>query len=106
MTRNRTICALSDAVVVIESGLEGGTFEAGKTALALNLPLFCVEYAEPTESAAGNPYLLQHGAISLRRTRGGEPNLSRLVRAVQEHPRTQSPQDELSFAGEAPPKMP
>ena len=44
MTRNRTICGLSNALIVIESGLEGGTFEAGKTALDLGEPLFCVEY--------------------------------------------------------------
>lgn len=98
MTRNRTICALSDAIIVIESGMEGGTFEAGKTALALNLPLFCVEYAEPAETAAGNPYLLQHGAISLRRSRGGEPNLTRLVQAVHEHPHRSNAQSEFSLA--------
>ena len=82
MTRNRTICGLSDALVVIESGLEGGTFEAGKTALDLKVPLFCVEYAEPSPSAAGNPYFLQHGAMSLKRARNGQPNLSKILAVV------------------------
>jgi DNA protecting protein DprA len=83
MTRNRTICGLSHAMIVIESGLEGGTFEAGKTALELGEPLFCVEYAEPSPAAAGNPYFLQHGASSLKRTREGKPNLSRLLSLLQ-----------------------
>lgn len=86
MARNRTICALSNAMVVVESGTEGGTFEAGKTCLALKQPLFCVEYAQPAESAAGNPYLLQHGAISLRQTKEGKPNLNRLLEIVRSQP--------------------
>jgi len=83
MTRNRTICGLANAMIVIESGLEGGTFEAGKTALDLGEPLFCVEYAEPSSSAAGNPYFLQHGAFSLKRSRAGPPNLSQVLSIVR-----------------------
>jgi DNA protecting protein DprA len=79
MTRNRTICGLSNALIVIESGLEGGTFEAGKTALDLGEPLFCVEYAEPAPSAPGNSYFLQRGAASLKRSRSGKPNLAKVV---------------------------
>lgn len=86
MARNRTICGLSNALVVIESGQEGGTFEAGKTALALHEPLFCVEYAKPSPSAAGNPYFLAHGAVSLKRARTGQPNLSKLIEAVRSAP--------------------
>jgi len=82
MARNRTICGLSDALVVIESGLEGGTFEAAKSALSFDEPLFCVEYADPAQSAAGNSWLVKHGAVSLRRSRTGLPNLSRVVEAV------------------------
>jgi DNA protecting protein DprA len=40
MIRNRTICGLSDVMIVIEAGAKGGTFEAGKTALKLKKPLF------------------------------------------------------------------
>ena len=83
MARNRTICGLSHAMIVIESGLEGGTFEAGKTALAIGEPLFCVEYAEPLPSAAGNPYFLQNGAFSLKRSRTGQPNLAKLISVVR-----------------------
>ncbi len=86
MIRNRTICGLSNALVVIESGLEGGTFEAAKTALALKEPLFCVEYANPAESAAGNSWLLEHGGIRLRRDRSGQPNLAGIVDAISHQP--------------------
>lgn len=84
MARNRTICGLSHAMVVIESGPEGGTFEAGKAALELGEPLFCIEYAETPPAAAGNPYFLRHGAFSLRRARTGEPNLSKLISVVRQ----------------------
>ena len=83
MTRNRTICGLSNALIVIESGLEGGTFEAGKTALEIGEPLFCVDYADPAESASGNPYFLQHGAIRLRRSKSGRPNLSQVAKVAR-----------------------
>jgi DNA protecting protein DprA len=83
MTRNRTICGLSDALVVIESGLEGGTFEAGKTARDLKVPLFCVEYAEAVPSATGNSYFLEHGAISLKRAGNGRSDLAKLISVVR-----------------------
>jgi DNA protecting protein DprA len=84
MARNRTICGLSHAMIVIESGLEGGTFEAGKTALELGEPLFCVQYSEASPSAAGNPYFLQHGAFSLKRSRNGQPNLAKIISVVRD----------------------
>ena len=83
MTRNRTICALSDALVVIESGMEGGTFDAGNAALKLGVPLFCVKYAQPLESALGNAYFLEHGAIPLQRSPDGYPNVATLIRTVR-----------------------
>jgi DNA processing protein len=83
MARNRTICGLSHALIVIESGLEGGTFEAGRTALEIGEPLFCVEYAEPSLAAAGNPYFLKQGAFSLKRSRTGQPNLAKLISVVR-----------------------
>lgn len=82
MIRNSTICALSDALVVIESGMEGGTFEAGNAALNLSIPLFCVKYAQPLESASGNAYFLERGAIPLQRSPDGQPNVTRLVTTI------------------------
>ena len=79
MQRNRTICGLSRALVLIESGKRGGTFEAGKTALNLQLPLFVVEYAHPSISAEGNGYFLQRGAFALRGNSKGKPNLDDIL---------------------------
>jgi DNA protecting protein DprA len=82
MTRNRTICGLSNALLVIESGLSGGTFAAGKTALEIGCPLFVVDYGEPPPSAAGNAYLLSIGGNSLRRNSPEQVNLQPLIRAI------------------------
>lgn len=91
MQRNRTICALSEAVVVVESGTSGGTFEAGKLALRLKMPLFVADYAEPATSAAGNAYFLTHGAGPLRRSvESGQANLKPLRRAVEAHPKKET----------------
>ena len=50
MARNKLVCALSKAVVVIESGPErdaqgkmSGTFNTAQTALSMNLPLFVLD---------------------------------------------------------------
>lgn len=82
MKRNKTICGLSNAVVVIESGLKGGTFEAGKAALLLRRPLFVAEYAQPAESAEGNAYFLRQGARFLRK-KNGAAYLEELFQAVE-----------------------
>jgi DNA protecting protein DprA len=82
MQRNKTICGLSNAVVVIESGLKGGTFEAGKTALLLRRPLFVAEYAQPAESAEGNAYFLRQGARFLRK-KNGAAYIEELFQAVK-----------------------
>jgi predicted Rossmann fold nucleotide-binding protein DprA/Smf involved in DNA uptake len=85
MQRNRTVCGLSDALIVIESGISGGTFEAGKLALRLKMPLFVADYAEPAASAAGNAYFLSHGARALRRSAAtGRANLEPVRRKVEE----------------------
>jgi DNA protecting protein DprA len=75
MQRNRTICGLSDAMIMVESGLSGGTFAAGETTLQLNQPLFVVEYAEPPKSAEGNRYFLDKDARPLLGNRKGKPLL-------------------------------
>lgn len=83
MTRNKTIVGLSDAMVLIESRMEGGTFEAGKTALKYHVPLFVAKYELPGESAAGNEYFLQRGALPILKSshtnRAGIGELQALV---------------------------
>jgi predicted Rossmann fold nucleotide-binding protein DprA/Smf involved in DNA uptake len=101
MTRNRTICALSNALIVIESGMEGGTFDAGNAALNLSVPLFCVKYAKPLESASGNTYFLEHGAIALQRSPDGQPNATRLIATIKNraarHKAQSNSQHEFAF---------
>jgi DNA protecting protein DprA len=82
MQRNETICGLSNAVVVIESGISGGTFAAGESAMRLHRPLFVVEYQDPPASAAGNRYFLDKGAVALKGNKEGIPNISELLRVL------------------------
>lgn len=63
--RNRTIIGLSDAVLIVESGLDGGTFDVGTSAIRLGLPVFAIRFDDPPESAAGNQALLDQGAVPL-----------------------------------------
>jgi DNA protecting protein DprA len=86
MTRNRTILALSDAMILVEARTEGGTFEAGKAALKLKIPLFVADYSEPGESAAGNEYFIKQGAVALRKSEEtGKASLKHLREQVK-HP--------------------
>jgi len=79
MQRNRTICALSRALVLIEARATGGTFAAGEAALAMGLPLFTADYSTQLESNDGNRILLERGAVRLRQSRAtGRANLTQL----------------------------
>lgn len=98
MQRNKTICGLSNVVVIIESGLEGGTFEAGKVALELKRPLFVVEYAHPPVSATGNNYFIRHGAKTLRK-RNGHPYLEELFHVVENDVNLIPNEDQLTLTG-------
>ena len=77
MTRNKTICALSSALIIVESGLEGGTFEAGNFALKLGARLFVAAYPSPSDNASGNQFFLERGAKPIRRSKdSGRANLT------------------------------
>ena len=98
MQRNRTICGLSKAVVIIESGLEGGTLEAGKAALELKRPLFVVKYTHPPLSAEGNIYFIRRGARTLRK-RNGHPYLEELFHVVENDKNIIPNEDQLALTG-------
>ncbi|MEE9466305.1 MAG: DNA-processing protein DprA, partial [Candidatus Neomarinimicrobiota bacterium] len=83
MRRNRLICGLSKALIVIESGMDGGTFAAGNKALELGIPLFVAEYADDLQAYEGNKYFLKKGAIALRGNRTGIPNISKIREAIK-----------------------
>ena len=77
MARNKLVCALSKAVVVIEAGPErdaqgkmSGTFNTGKTALSMGLPLFVLNPECLDNAPAGNADLIALGAYRLNPTNG------------------------------------
>lgn len=68
MARNKLVCALSDAVVVIASGQEidsrgrmSGTFDAAKSAMAMNIPVFVLSPKCFTQPPIGNSDLIKLG---------------------------------------------
>ena len=69
MNRNNTIIGLSDAMVVVEAGLTGGSLDAGLRTLEDRKRLFVPIYADYPESARGNSLLLEKGAVGIRRSR-------------------------------------
>jgi len=80
MERNRTIMALSCAMIVVEAGEKGGTRAAGEDALKLRIPLFAVDYGFDEAVAPGNRELIKRGAKPLKKSREtGEPNLTILL---------------------------
>lgn len=85
MDRNKTIMALSCAMIVVEAGEKGGTRAAGEDALRLNIPLFAVDYGFDEAVAPGNRALIGKGAKPLKKSREtGEPNLSTLLLDAEE----------------------
>jgi len=79
MQRNRTICALSRALVLIEARSTGGTFAAGAAALEMGIPLFTADYSAQHEGNDGNRILLERGAVRLRQSRAtGRANVAQL----------------------------
>lgn len=106
MTRNHTICGLSDALVVIQAGMTGGTFEAGKFALRVKVPLFVAEYTNPDLNGPGNPYFLRKGAEAIKKNpETGLAILDRLAHEVESHysnlGETKVVQESLFSSGEA-----
>jgi DNA processing protein len=69
MQRNTTICALSQIMILIEAGATGGSIEAGKTSLNLNIPLLAPIYEGMPESAVGNRQLLDQGAFRIHKSK-------------------------------------
>lgn len=85
MQRNRTICALSKAMILIEARTKGGSIEAGRECLKLDLPLFAAVYDEMPQASQGNRWLLEHGARPLLKSRAtNRANLNSLYQAMSE----------------------
>jgi DNA processing protein len=85
MARNRLVCALSGALVVIASGPErdpggrrSGTFDAALSALKLDLPLFVVDPSFFRTCPGGNRELIRRGGRSWDPGSGVSPILDAL----------------------------
>lgn len=70
MTRNKLVCAMSKAIVVIKSGPErdkdgrmSGTFDAGKAALKMGIPVFVLNPQLVGSNSQGNADLIRLGGI-------------------------------------------
>lgn len=82
MKRNVTICSLSNSMIVVESGVSGGTFAAAQESMRLKRPLFVAEYSDLSDSTLGNIELINRGVNRISRNRRGLPNLDGVIRAV------------------------
>jgi DNA processing protein len=61
VARNRIITGLSDAIIVVETAVDGGAMHAARFANAQGRPIYTFDSA-----ASGNRSLLENGAIPLR----------------------------------------
>jgi DNA processing protein len=64
MQRNGTILDLSRALVVVQAGESGGTWEAGIECLRRQRPLLVVQWEERPETT-GNARLIEKGGIAV-----------------------------------------
>ena len=85
MIRNKLVCALSKAVVVIESGPErdaqgkmSGTFNTAKTALNMKIPLFVLDPSCLDSQLDGNESLIKLGGTPLE----GENGIKQIVKCI------------------------
>lgn len=86
MTRNKLVCAMSKAIVVIKSGPErdssgkmSGTFDAGKSALKMGIPVFVLSPEVLNPRPQGNIDLIKIGAREF--SKEGD-----IVKFFEEHP--------------------
>lgn len=83
MQRNKTICALSNALILVEARESGGSIAAGKECLKLGMPLFAAVYQGSPESARGNEAVLNIGAKPLMKSsRTNLPNIRPVLETI------------------------
>ncbi len=86
MMRNKLVCAMSKAIVVMASGPEkngegklSGTFDAAKVAMKMNIPVFVLSPDVLKPTPQGNIDLIKLGAIPFG-------NGNEIVKFLEEHP--------------------
>ena len=83
MQRNKTIIGLSEAMILIEAGRNGGSMHAGRKALQMHRKLYAPVYEGMPDSAIGNRILLEEGALPLLKSKmTGTANLKNLFSAL------------------------
>lgn len=106
MARNKLVCALSKAVVVIESGPErdsqgkmSGTFNTAKTAMRMGLPLFTLDPRCFDNPPQGNADLIKMGAGCLDPAGAIEAVVKRIADAKTPSPpvKKQEASEQLTF---------
>jgi len=86
MQRNKTICGLVSAMILIESAGKGGSIQAGRACLEMGVPLFAPVYAGMPETAVGNRELLTQGARELLKNRKtNRANMTKVFSAVEQN---------------------
>lgn len=90
--RNRTIAALSDAVVVIQAAGRGGSLNCGRGAQKIEKPVYTIEPLEPDlPSWEGNSKLLKEGATALKvNEQSGEIDFSPVFEKPEPIPKQQN----------------
>ena len=91
MQRNKTILDLSLALVVVQSGESGGTWEAGLECLRLRKPLLVAQRQVPPETE-GNAELIRRGGTAVSTM----SQLSQLLELIREG-RTIGTQEQLTL---------
>ena len=92
MQRNKTICALTSSMILIESSSKGGSIEAGRACLKMGIPLFAPVYQGMPETAVGNRELLQQGALELyKNSATNRANMTNVFNMIAHQEKTPQP---------------
>ena len=78
MERNKVICGVSKALLVVEASEKGGTIAAGRECLRQEKSVLVVERSDPRKTAAGNQLLINEGGTPLQSIEELEAVLSRI----------------------------
>ena len=104
MIRSKLICAMSRAVIVIESGTErgtdgklSGTFATGKTALALNVPLLVISPDVFDRRSEGNYSLIRLGGVEVTVDNVLENTINQISESTQNSVIQETSAEQLSF---------
>ncbi len=101
MARNKLVCAMSEAIVVIASGPErdsegkmSGTFDAGKSALKMGIPVFVLSPQVLVPAPKGNIDLIKLGGIEFS---NGSDIINFLENQQHDEPLKESVQDNIKI---------